>query len=284
MACPSVLLMSRRSEEQLVAAVQRGDKAALGELLQGFQHRLFAVAYRMVSNRDDAAELTQDAMLKVIQHIDSYDGRSQISTWMIRIVMNLSISHLRKRRLRQTTSIDAPAGGFGGADSDDQGSALRMQLMDDREPGPELSVEKAEMIQQLHIALDGLEPDFKSVLVLRDLNEMDYAQIAEALEIPVGTVKSRLFRARLALRKLMNSNSPAKGKRGEQASAPRGPISRGPRDVPRGRDDEARESTEVNEASDGLPTGADADMDGVAGGAENDNEALKAAKGGDSHA
>lgn len=193
--------MAAQTEQNLVERIQGGDRAALGELLDSYQHRLFSVALRMVSNRDDAAEVTQDAMLKIVQHIDKYNGTAAISTWMIRIVMNMSISHLRKRKLRLTVSLDST----GKAGNDDQSSALREQLPDDGEPGPAMSVQKREMVKILHNCLARLEEDFRSVLVLRDLNEMNYEQIAGTLEIPVGTVKSRLFRARLALRKLMHA-------------------------------------------------------------------------------
>ena len=222
-----------------MAAVQRGDRAALGELLQSYQHRLFSVCLRMVGHREDAADLTQEGLLRIIQHIGEYDGRSALSTWMIRIVMNLSISHLRKRRLRLAASLEA---GDDYTDGDDQGASLRHQLRDTRELPPDTSVEMAEMIHQLHQALDRLEPDFKSVLVLRDLQEMDYAQIGEVLALPVGTVKSRIFRARLAMRNILHVDAAAHAQASMQ-SAPQvspqvGPqvnkasrLSHGPRDV-----------------------------------------------------
>ncbi len=194
------------NESQLITKALNGDQVALGELLQHYQQRLFNVALRMVGNREDAAELCQDAMLKIIQHIGDYNQTCAIATWMIRITMNLSISHLRKRRLRLTTSLDSAGPAHGG---EDQGSALREQLPDDREPGPALSVEQREMIEHLHKAMRQLDDDFRAVLVLRDIDEMDYQQIAQVLGLPVGTVKSRLFRARLALREQLSRNVPS---------------------------------------------------------------------------
>ena len=99
--------MSPAEEKQLVERVMDGDRSALGPLLEHYQHRLYNVALRMVSNRDDAAEVAQEAMLKIVQNVDGYNGQAAISTWMIRITMNLSISHLRRRRLRHTASLDA---------------------------------------------------------------------------------------------------------------------------------------------------------------------------------
>ena len=194
-------------EQKLISDAQNGDQSALGQLLENYQHRLFSVSLRMLGNRDDAAEITQDAMLKVVQNIDKYNGQAAISTWMIRIVMNLSISYLRKRRLRMTASLDAPIGSNGG----DQPSALSNHISDDGELTPDLSVQNDEMIQKMHQCLEALEDDFRAVIILRDLNEMDYQAISDVLDIPVGTVKSRLFRARLALRQAMQRyvNGPA---------------------------------------------------------------------------
>mgnify|MGYP001040526759 CR=1 FL=1 len=194
--------MTQASEARLVAAVRRGDPAALADLLSRYQHRLYNVCLRMVGNRDDAAEVAQDTMLKVIEHIGDYNGKSAISTWMIRIAMNLSISFLRKRKLRQTVSLNGTHGESSHAPAFDA-VVLDSRIRDTREPAPDQGVEKEEMLERLREALDRLDEDFRAVLVLRDLNEMDYSQIAEVLAIPVGTVKSRLFRARVMLRQEM---------------------------------------------------------------------------------
>jgi len=189
--------MMTPEDKKLVQAAQRGDQAAMGALLEKYQDRLYRVVLRMVSHRDDAAEVTQDAMLKVVKNITKFKGDSNISTWMIRIAMNQSISHLRRRKLRKTTSLDQTPGG------DPNNRAMRHDLQDSAEPPPEMRVEQSEMVELLHQALEMLGEDFRSVIVLRDIDQMDYQQIAEVLDIPTGTVKSRLFRARLALRQQM---------------------------------------------------------------------------------
>jgi len=183
-------------ERQLVDDITRGDRAALGQVLNRYQHRLYNVVWRMVGHREDAAEITQETMLKIVEHVDDFRGQSSILTWMTRIAMNQSISHLRKRRTRQTVSLDAD----GPDNAVMPSSALRHRLPDEREPGPPESVERSEMTHLLKIAISRLDDDFRGVLVLRDIDQMDYRQICEVLDIPVGTVKSRLFRARLALR------------------------------------------------------------------------------------
>src|SRR5690606_18593407 len=121
---------------------------------------------RMVGNRDDAAEVSQEAMLKIVQHIGDYNGKSAISTWMIRIAMNLSISLLRKRKLRQTASLDN--NGDGQNPESDPLPALRRRVADQRELSPELRVEQDEMIERLREAMAQLDDDFRAVLVLRD--------------------------------------------------------------------------------------------------------------------
>ena len=193
--------MAQQISPKLVKQVMAGDRAALSDLLERTHKRLYNICLRMVSNRDDAAELTQDAMLKIVEHIGDYNGKSQITTWMIRIAMNLCISHLRKQKLRRHPSLDAPIASDG---HDDQASSLRYQLEDTGNPAPDVYVQDRELIRRMYGALDELDEEFRAVIVLRDLGEMDYAQMADSLDVPVGTVKSRLFRARLALRQAMS--------------------------------------------------------------------------------
>jgi len=193
--------MPKIDEKKLVQAIQQGDKIALAQLLEHYQQRLYNIILRMVYNRDDALELAQDTMVKIVEHISDFNGQSKISTWMIRIAMNLSISHLRKRKLRNAMSLDQPFSG-----QNDQSASLKQQIVDQMEPGPSQNVQNNEMLALLQQAIHQLEQDFKAVLVLRDIDQMDYTQIANVLNIPVGTVKSRLFRARLALRQQMLKN------------------------------------------------------------------------------
>lgn len=198
--------MPETDESALLERLRSGDKAALGELLTRHQRRLYNICLRLVGNRDDAAELTQEALLKALRHIDGFRGTAQIATWLTRIVTNEAISHLRRRRLRRTASLDA------GTDDDGQGvtaPGLGQQLADKREPSPERRVQNYELEHRIQAALDRLEPDFRAVLVLRDIDQMDYQQIAATLEVPVGTVKSRLFRARLALRSHLSETEQA---------------------------------------------------------------------------
>ena len=193
--------MTQSIDSPAIEAAVRGDAAALGRLLEAHQHRLYHVCLRMVGHREDAAEVAQETMLKIVEHIRDFQGQSDIGTWMVRIAMNQSISHLRKRKLRGTASLDA-------TDAQDQSSALRAQLVDRREPPPDSGVQYREEVATLHAALAAIDDDFRAILVLRDIDGLEYQQIAVALGLPAGTVKSRLFRARLALRQEMLRLSP----------------------------------------------------------------------------
>lgn len=189
-------------------AIQSGQSQAWSALLSRYQDRLFGVCYRMVNDRELAADLTQDAMVRIIEGLSSYDGRSKLSTWMIRVTMNVCLSKMRSEKLRRHASLDAPGAGYSGprgggagpAGREGQSIAQRLPESADREPDGATSVQREELRRSVAAALLRLSPEQRSILVLRDSRDLDYEQIAEVLDIPVGTVKSRLFRARSALR------------------------------------------------------------------------------------
>ncbi|MCC5830784.1 MAG: sigma-70 family RNA polymerase sigma factor [Phycisphaeraceae bacterium] len=207
--------------DELVELAQAGDRAALGELLRLTQDRMYGTILRIVGNADDAQELTQDTLIRVIQHLDRYDHQCRVTTWMTRIAINLSISFLRKRKLRRHASLDgggraspgAPRGGDSvasscnsngyagswGSGGGEQGGLLSV-LSDERNRRPDQNVQSSEMIENLHKAMERLDEDTRIILIMRDFNQMDYQEIAGSLRIALGTVKSRLFRARMALR------------------------------------------------------------------------------------
>jgi len=203
--------MAETVDPAVVRRVVQGDRAALADLLESQHQRLYNIILRMVHHRDDAAELAQEAMLKIVQHIGDYSGRAAITTWMIRIAMNLAISHLRKASHRGAVSLDAAVTAGG---DDDRAATLGEHLPDRREPDPATSVENKETVSHLFEALGRLEDEHRAVVVLRDLGDMDYQQMASALGVAVGTVKSRLFRARLALREQMYVLYPTAGRAG----------------------------------------------------------------------
>ncbi|MGH7131642.1 MAG: RNA polymerase sigma factor [Phycisphaerales bacterium] len=176
----------------LVRAIQAGDTRAWSGLLARYQDRLFAVCYRMVPDRTTAADLTQDAMVKIIQGLTSFDGTAKVSTWMIRVTMNVCLSHLRGAKLRRHASLEATSSGS-------ERGAIADRLASG-EPGVDQGVQQQEALRLVAAGLDRLEAEQRAILVLRDVRGLDYDQIAEILGTAVGTVKSRLFRARAALR------------------------------------------------------------------------------------
>jgi len=185
--------------EVLVLEAQRGDRASLERLLSMHADAVFAICMRMTGEADTARDLAQDAMVRLIESLDSYDGRARFSTWMTRVVINLCITHQRRQKLRKHASLDAP---IPGAEGVVPGWAAREQS---REPAGEPRVEQDEMISRLRIAMTRIDPEARAILVLRDVRDLDYSQIGEALELPLGTVKSRIFRARAALRQQMDA-------------------------------------------------------------------------------
>jgi RNA polymerase sigma-70 factor (ECF subfamily) len=180
---------------QLVRDAQAGDREAMGRLLTTYQHRIHAVCYRMLGNREDALDLTQDALANIIRGLASYDRRSAFSTWAIRVAMNACLSHLRKQRLRRHASLDDEL----------TGRPLSDSLTGSTEPSALERVEHAERHEMLQEALLQLDPEMRAMLVLRDGRGLEYREIAQVFDIAVGTVKSRLFRARLALREAIEA-------------------------------------------------------------------------------
>ena len=195
-----------QTDDATLATLARdGDRSAVATLLERHERRLYHVVLGMLRHRDDAADVTQDALVKVVQNLDGFRGDAQVTTWMTRIAMNQAISFLRKQKRRPTTSLDAERNGHSG---EGQAYTLRHQLEQQREPSPSHGVEQQEQEDRLRDAIAALDEPFRAVLVLRDLDQMDYQQIAEALDLPLGTVKSRLFRARLMLRDLLRADDP----------------------------------------------------------------------------
>lgn len=176
--------MSPQEELELLAEHRRGEPDALARLLREYQGRLYSICFRMVRDEDEARDLTQEAILKVLEGLESFDGRSKLSTWMIRVTLNCCLSHLRRQKLRRHASLDG------------EGDAAGPSL----EPPAAGRVERGELCSIVLRALGTLEPEMRAVLILRDMQDLEYNQIGEVLGVPIGTVKSRLFRAREALR------------------------------------------------------------------------------------
>jgi len=175
----------------LIAAAQAGDASALDALLRLHYDRVYAICRRMTGNDHDALDATQDALIALTRGLPRYDGRAAFSTWAYRVATNACLDELRRRRRRPVPDSDmmidaAPASGI----PLDQTITDRMVIDD---------------------ALATLAPDFRAPVVLRDVLGLDYAEIAEVLEIPAGTVRSRIARGRKALAEQVGWNQMPSG-------------------------------------------------------------------------
>ena len=200
---------SPQDEEALLQAWRDGDETALKELMVCFQPRVWSVCWRTVQHAEDASDLTQDVLIKVMQGLPGFDGRSKLSTWVIRIALNCCLSHLRKQKIRRHPSLDAPGG-------DDRGT--RADRLEDGEPGPVQGVQQRDQHRRLQESMLELDDEQRLLLLLRDAQGVEYAQLAEVYGVPIGTIKSRIFRARSALRALLESASSA-SERGDDHSS-----------------------------------------------------------------
>ncbi len=179
---------SLSDDASLIAATLAGDTAAFGQLVGRYQDRLYNSLLRILGSAEDAADIVQDAFVQAYTKLASFRGSSAFYTWLYRIAFNLAMSHAR--RGHKTASLDGRKTLAGDEPMDGQPTA---------EAGL-LEQERAELV---HAALAELSLEYRQILVLREIDGCHYDQIAEILELPVGTVRSRLFRARLQMRDLL---------------------------------------------------------------------------------
>ncbi|MBK7403273.1 MAG: sigma-70 family RNA polymerase sigma factor [Phycisphaerales bacterium] len=192
------------TDRRLVGEIRAGDPHAWTRLIERYQVRVYSVCVRMVHDRELANDLTQDAFIKIIKGLDTFDERAKLSTWVYRVTMNVCLSKLRSEKLRRHASLDSMATG-GGRDTDRRSE---LGFSQEREPDADRGVERDEERGRMIAALEALSDEHRAILVLRDGRGLEYEQIAEALDIPIGTVRSRLFRARAALRQAIESLGP----------------------------------------------------------------------------
>ena len=179
------------TEKELVRAAQRGDDSAFEELVRTYEKRVYHLALRMCGNVDDAYEVAQEAFLSAWKGMRFFRGDSSFSTWLYRLTSNAAIDFLRRQR-RQ--------GGSDGVSLDDENTFLEVA---DPAPSPHQQAERLELRDALARGLCALSPEHRQVLLLRVLHGLTYEEIAAALELDLGTVKSRIARAREKLRKYL---------------------------------------------------------------------------------
>jgi len=179
----------------LVERCRKGDMQAFGALVAKYQDRIYNLILRMCGRASDAEELAQETFLKAMQRIGQFRGQSRFYTWLFRIAANLTISHRRRSGRVKFQSL-------GGTEDYErtQAQALTASVARRRNPGPEASAMSNETSRRVMEALEELDDEFRIVVLLRDMEDMDYAQVADVLGVPVGTVKSRLHRGRCILK------------------------------------------------------------------------------------
>jgi RNA polymerase sigma-70 factor (ECF subfamily) len=185
----------------LVERCRQGNSAAMEQLILRYQDRIYNVILRMCRNTDDAAELTQETFVKIIKNINEFEGRSSFYTWAFRIAVNLTLNYCQRSVRLGLKSLDVED-----KEHDRQAKRqLKEVLTDESCPDPALLAQNKELCEIVIQSLMKLDEAHRAVVVLRDIEGMNYARIAEVLDIELGTVKSRLSRARSHLRKIMEA-------------------------------------------------------------------------------
>ena len=177
------------TEKELVRAAAGGDESAFGELVRIYENKAYHLALRMVGNAEDAYDVAQDAFLAAWRGLPSFRGESGFSTWLYRLVSNAAIDHLRRTKHQR-----------GNVSLDDEELNLDAP---DNSPTPQEAAEEKDLKEAVAAGLRELSDDHRTVLVMREVQELSYEEIAESLQLDLGTVKSRISRARSHLRKIL---------------------------------------------------------------------------------
>ena len=202
-ACPrQVSGENRLDDAQILAALIRrcvaGDAAAWEEIVKQFNRRIYNICFRFAGSTDDAEDLTQEVFIRIYRTLSSFDSdKASFNTWVTTVTRNLLVDHFRKtKNERLTDSMDAPQGG-------DEGAQSLSEKIEDKGFTPDQRVQKQQTQQMVQDALTKLSPELREAVILRDLQDMDYKEIASALKVPEGTVKSRINRGRTELARLL---------------------------------------------------------------------------------
>ena len=177
---------SSAEDQALVRAAQSGDMAAFEELVARHRDKLYARAYSMMRNEEEAIDLSQEAWVKGWQRLGQFHGESSFGTWMTRIVINLCLDQLRKQKRQRTESIEA-------MDEDSGGVERQMPIV---AANPTAGLERAELRERIDRALGQLSYEHRTALILHEFEELEYKEIAKVMDCSIGTVMSRLFYAR----------------------------------------------------------------------------------------
>lgn len=193
----------RAHDQRLIADSLRGDTAAFGELVRRYQDRLYNTVIRVLNNTEDARDVVQEAFLSAYQSLGSFKGEAQFFTWLYRIAVNTAISHKRKQRVGLSLET---------ARSED----AAIEPIDPSEASqPSQVLERKEEEYRIQQALNRLSPEHRAVLILKDIEGQKYETMAAILEVPIGTIRSRLHRARSELREVLEKEAERERNRNE---------------------------------------------------------------------
>jgi RNA polymerase sigma-70 factor (ECF subfamily) len=182
------------NEQHLLERSKAGDVAAFEELIEAYQKKIFNLAFRIVGNYDDAADLAQEALIRIFRSIANFREQSSFSTWIYRITTNVCLDEIRKRKNAKVLSLDE--------EIHMEDGEMKRQIMSD-DPQPDEVAEREELRSLVDGAIKSLPEDQRLVLTLRDIQGLSYEEISKILDCPSGTVKSRINRARQALKNVL---------------------------------------------------------------------------------
>lgn len=189
-------------DAELVARARDGDPAAFEELVQKYERKVFRLAKNITNNEEDAEDVLQETFLKAYSHLDGFQGNSRFYTWLVRIAVNEALMKLRKRKSDKMVSLDE------GIETGEETMVREIAVWED---DPEQRYSQEEIRAILHEAIAALRPAFRTVFILRDIEELSTEETAHLLDLSVPAVKSRLLRARLQLRERLTRFFKRKG-------------------------------------------------------------------------
>src|SRR5919201_1077755 len=199
---PPGLDLANLPDADVVALAQQGREPAYRELIRRYERPVFSLVYRMVRDRELAEDLTQDTFVKVLTHVDKYRSEFKFSSWLFKIANNVAIDHLRRRQLDTISMEGSPH-----ATTSDLAEATSFELATQEET-PLQELEARELGSEIERAIAQLRPEYRACILLRHVEDRSYEEIAATLDLPLGTVKTYIHRARHELRRHCASQAP----------------------------------------------------------------------------
>jgi len=188
---------AERSDQELVRLCLRNDERAARELVVRFERPVFSLVYRMVRDRELAEDLTQEVFVRTFNNLRRYDRSYKFSSWLFKIAYNLTVDHLRKKRVKTISMHGSPD-----AVTTERQEATSLTL-ESEEEAPDEVLEARELAGALEEAIAKLRPEYRTAILLRHVEDRPYEEIADIMDVPLGTVKTYIFRARRELRDLL---------------------------------------------------------------------------------